>query len=81
MTRASSYFIGKVIKDIPFNISLALFIALSVPKRDFHTGNERNGSEGKRRSKDGEKIEGGRRADNILAVIGTRRLGGGLEGG
>jgi hypothetical protein len=26
MTRASSYFIGKVIKDIPFNISLALFI-------------------------------------------------------
>jgi hypothetical protein len=24
MTRASSYFIGKVIKDIPFNISLPL---------------------------------------------------------
>lgn len=26
MTRVSSYFIGKVIKDIPFNISLTLFI-------------------------------------------------------
>jgi hypothetical protein len=54
MTKDSSYFIGKVIKDIPFNISLALSSPEPVPKRDFHTGNERNSSEGKRRSKDGK---------------------------